>query len=80
MLPVFGILQPQTGSERPSPEAPRKKSFFGVPVDPGVIVPTVEQDALYLAGKQPEPEMRDPTFQDPAVTQRRSNWRKSRPG
>lgn len=53
MLQFFGILQPQTGPERPSPEAPRKKSFFGLPVDPAVIVPTAEQDALYLAGKLP---------------------------
>lgn len=59
MFPLFGILQPQTGPEAVSEEAPRKKSFFGSPVDPAVVVPTAEQDALYLAGKQPEPDERD---------------------
>lgn len=58
MFPLFGILHPQTGPEESSTEAPRKKSFFGSPVDPAVVVPTAEQDALYLAGKQPEPEGR----------------------
>lgn len=72
MLHLFGILQPQTGPERPSPEAPRKKSFFGLPVDPAVIVSAAEQDALYLAGKQPEPEVRDRDFRDTAIAPRRS--------
>ena len=80
MLHLFGILQPQTGPERPSPEAPRKKSFFGLQVDPAVTVPAAEQDALYLAGKQPEPEMRDPCFRDARVAQRGPKWRKPQRG
>ena len=79
MLHLFGILQPQTGPERPSPEAPRKKSFFGMPVDPAVIVSAAEQDALCLAGKHPEPEIRDPCFRDATVAQGRSKRRKSQP-
>ena len=59
MFPFFGILHPQTGPEEQSTEAPRKKSFFGRPVDTAVIVPIAEQDALYLAGKHPEPERLD---------------------
>jgi hypothetical protein len=79
MFPLFGILHPQTGPEGQSVEAPRKKSFFGRAVDLAVIVPIAEQDALYLAGKQPEPEVRDPYFREPAVAQRRSKWRTSQP-
>lgn len=79
MLPLFGILHPQTGPEGQSAEAPRKKSFFSRAVDSAVIVPIAEQDALYLAGKQPEPEARDPYVGDTAVAQRRSTWRKPQP-
>jgi hypothetical protein len=79
MFPFFGILSPQAGPEESSAEAPRKKSFFSRAVDPAVIVPIAEQDALYLAGKQPEPEVRDPSFRDTAVAQRRSKWRTSQP-
>ena len=59
MFPLSGILHPQTGPEESSTEAPRKKSFFGGPVDPAVGVAAAEQDALYLAGKLPEPERLD---------------------
>lgn len=59
MFPLFGILQPQTGPEASSAEAPRKKAFFGSPVDLAVVAPTAEQDALYLQGKQPEPDERE---------------------
>jgi NADH pyrophosphatase NudC (nudix superfamily) len=72
MFPLFGILHPQTGPEGPSAEAPRKKSFFSPAVDPAVIVAIAEQDALYLAGKQSEPEVRNPYFRDTAVGRRRS--------
>lgn len=58
MLPLFGILQPRTGPETSSAEAPRKKSFFGGAYA-RVATPPAEQDALYLAGKQPEPPDRD---------------------
>lgn len=59
MFPIFGILQPRTGPEESSTEAPRKKSFFGGPVVPPVGVAAAEQDALGPAGKHPEPERLD---------------------
>jgi hypothetical protein len=53
MFTLFGILSPANTRPVASKEAPFKRSFFGAPVVP-IAVPA-EQDALYLAGKQPEP-------------------------
>ena len=58
MIPFFGILRPSVGPETVATEAPFKKSFFGAPVDPAVVQTAVEEDALYLSGKQPEPRER----------------------
>ena len=44
----------------PAEEAPYKKSFFGAPVDPAAVPAPIEEDALYLAGKQPLPRERRP--------------------
>lgn len=61
MFTLFGILKPATGHPAASKEAPFKKSFFGAPVDPAAVSPVAaEEDALYLAGKQPEPPERRP--------------------
>jgi hypothetical protein len=59
MFHLFGILSPPLGRSVASDEAPFKKSFFGAPVD-AVAAPEAEQDALYLAGKCPEPVRRRP--------------------
>jgi len=59
MFTLFGILRPATGRPAASQEAPFKRSFFGAPVDPAGV-PPAEEDALYLAGKQPEPAERRP--------------------
>lgn len=56
---LFGILTPSTGPSTASDEAPFKKSFFGGPADSAAI-PVAEEDALYLAGKRPEPTERRP--------------------
>ncbi|UJW84673.1 hypothetical protein [Devosia sp. SL43] len=56
MFTLFGILSPANTRPVASKEAPFKRSFFGAPVVP-IAVPA-EQDALYLAGKQPEPPER----------------------
>lgn len=55
MFTLFGILKPFIGPPAPSEEAPFKKSFFGLPVDPAVVPVAAEEDALYLTDKQPEP-------------------------
>lgn len=55
MVAFFGILSPQPLTGRPAEEAPFKRSFFGLPADAGVV-PPAERDALYLNGKQPEPD------------------------
>lgn len=54
MFHLFGILSPPPGRPIVSDEAPFKKSFFGGQVD-AAAAPVAEQDALYLAGKCPEP-------------------------
>lgn len=64
MFSLFGILWPSTGPAVAAEEAPYKKSFFGAPVDPAAVPAPVEEDALYLAGKQPLPRERRPG--DPA--------------
>jgi hypothetical protein len=60
MITLFGILAPAPVPSTASEEAPFKKPFFGAPVDTGAAAPVAaEQDALYLAGKQPvAPERR----------------------
>lgn len=59
MFPLFGILKPAASRPIPSKEAPFKRAFFGSPPD-AAVVPPAEEDALYLAGKQPEPAERRP--------------------
>lgn len=59
MFTLFGILSPAAGRPFASEEAPFKRAFFGSPPDAAVI-PPAEEDALYLAGKQPEPAERRP--------------------
>ena len=59
MFTLFGILSPVAGRPIPSDEAPFKRAFFGNPPDAAVVTPA-EADALYLAGKQPEPAERRP--------------------
>lgn len=54
MVTFFGILEPLLGKAHGSEEAPRKRSFFGDPVDPAAV-PPAEADALYLSGKRPDP-------------------------
>lgn len=57
MFTLFGILSPAAGRPVVNAEAPFKRAFFGSPPDAAVI-PPAEEDALYLAGKQPEPPER----------------------
>jgi hypothetical protein len=59
MFTLFGILSPATSRPVASEEAPFKRAFFGSPPDAAAI-PPAEEDALYLAGKQPEPDERHP--------------------
>ena len=60
MFSLFGILWPATGPAVAAEEAPYKKSFFGAPVDPAAVPAPVEEDALYLADKRPDPPERPP--------------------
>jgi hypothetical protein len=57
MFTLFGILSPAPSRPVASQEAPFKRAFFGPPPDAAVFAPA-EEDALYLAGKQPEPAER----------------------
>lgn len=58
MFTLFGILSPAKTRPTASVEAPFKRAFFGTPPDVATI--PAEEDALYLAGKQPEPAERRP--------------------
>ncbi|QDZ12839.1 hypothetical protein [Devosia ginsengisoli] len=60
MFSLFGILKPFIGQPVPSAEAPFKRSFFGLPVDPAAVPVAAEEDALYLADKWPDPPERPP--------------------
>ena len=55
MIAFFGILAPRLGAAQSGDEAPFKRSFFSRPTD-AVVVTRAETDALYLAGKRPEPD------------------------
>jgi hypothetical protein len=58
MVHFFGILGPGTSKRHVAPDAPQKAGFFGgVPDTSFGAVPLsrAEQDACFLAGRQPEP-------------------------
>lgn len=60
MVHSFGILGPDRFERQSGAEAPGKANFFGgLPDIAGGAVPMsrAEQDASYLAGKAPEPEI-----------------------
>ena len=60
MVHFFGIFGPGPLVRNSAEEAPAKANFFGgLPrrADDTVLSP-LEQDAIYLAGKAPEPEPR----------------------
>lgn len=58
MFTLFGILSPAKSRPIASEEAPFKRAFFGGPPDAAVVTSPAEEDALHLAGKQPEPAER----------------------
>jgi len=63
----FGILSPGKQSRRKAAEAPAKTNFFcGLPDIAFGSVPMsrLEQDACYLNGKAPQPELRDDVRED----------------
>lgn len=60
MVHFFGILSPDFGKRTAAPDAPNKAGFFGSLPDfalGAVPMSRAEQDACYLAGKAPEPEV-----------------------
>lgn len=60
MVHFFGVLAPAFGARRAADEAPNKVDFFGQ--SQVVEAPSrAEQDALFLAGKRPEPAERSDT-------------------
>ncbi|MHA6691325.1 hypothetical protein [Devosia sp. A449] len=63
MFTLFGIFSPASGRPTASQEAPRKRAFFGGQ-DDSDAPSKAEEDALYLAGKCPEPP--DPPRRQPS--------------
>ncbi|MCR6636272.1 hypothetical protein [Devosia sp.] len=60
MVHFFGIFSPGPMARNSAEEAPAKANFFGglpARTDEAALSP-LEQDAIYLAGKAPEPEPR----------------------
>lgn len=60
MVHFFGILSPGFGKRTAADEAPCKTDFFGGEAKPtGLPEPLsrAEQDACYLSGKLPEPDL-----------------------
>lgn len=60
MFTLFGILSPANTRSVASNEAPFKRAFF-TPLADAATIPRAEEDALYLAGKRPEPADRSPS-------------------
>lgn len=60
MVHFFGIFSPGPLARNSAEEAPAKANFFGgLPERPDdTALSPLEEDAIYLAGKAPEPEPR----------------------
>lgn len=60
MVHFFGIFSPGTLARNSAEEAPAKANFFGgLPAkEADDVLSPLEEDAIYLAGKAPEPEPR----------------------
>ena len=71
MVHFFGILGPDFGQRAAAGDAPSKVRFFGGSADSAFTASPMsraEQDACYLAGKGPEPDIDlDPEPRFPSV-------------